>query len=115
MFQLLKIGACLRGFFAVRVTKQKILERSSRVVRRRQILGATPRGREPNVTHLILRVRRYRIIRKFIYHCRVGLESGVIGSLFLTRQANVELRTRGVLSVGRSPNYGRKNFDRAIH
>src|SRR5947207_2905058 len=115
MFQLLKIGAGLGCFFAVRVTKQKILECSSRIDRRRDVLGAAARSGEPDISDLILRVRRLRVVWKFIYHGRVGLESGVVRSLFFARQTNVELCPRGVLSVGRSPNRGRKNFYRSVH
>ena len=115
MLQLLKIGARLGCFFAVGITKQKILECSSRVIGCRDVLGPSACGSEPDVTNLILRVRRHRIVWKFLYHRRIGLESGVVRSLFFAGQTNVELCPRGVFAVGRGPNHGRKNFHRAIH
>src|SRR5439155_10294951 len=99
----------------ISVTKQKILTRSSCVIGRRDVLGSAARGGKPDVANLVLGVRRHWIVRKLVDDRLVSLKRGVIGALFLTRQANIELRARRVFSVGRRPNYGRKNFDRPVH
>src|SRR5947208_14849220 len=101
MLQLLKIGARLGCFFAVGITKQKILECSSRVVGCRDVLGPSACGSKPDVTNLRLRVRRHRIVWKFLYHRRVGLESGVVRSLFFEGQTNIEWSPPGRLRVVR--------------
>ncbi len=110
----LKVSACLRGFLAVWIVKEEILEGSSGIAHCRNVLSACSRGREPDVTDLILRIHRDRLVRKLVHYCLVSLKSSVISTLLLAREANVKLRTCGVLSVRRCPNNVRKNRDGAV-
>src|SRR5260370_7651621 len=103
MLQLLKIGARLGCFFAVGITKQKILECSSRVVGCRYVLGPSACGSEPDVTNLILRVRRHRIVWKFLYYRLIGLEGGLFRSLFFPRPTHLNFSPPAVFSSCPAP------------
>src|SRR5205807_10314326 len=101
--QSLQILSSSGGFFALWIFVEKIFKAGPGVGRRRLIIGAEPSRFKPNVSDLILSIRRDWLIRKFVDYRLIGLDRGLIRTLFLTRQSDIELRSRRVVAICRGP------------
>ena len=108
------VFAGLSGFLAVWVLEQKILKTQLRILRCRCILRPGLRRAKPNVAELILRVGCDRFVGKLVDHCLVSREGGIVVALFLARQTDIELCTRGVFAIRSGANNGGENVDRFV-
>ena len=115
LLQMLKVFACLRHLFTLGITKQEIFESGLGFFGCGPIVGAKARRFVPDVCNLVLRIRCNRVVWKFIDHGLVGLNRGVIGMLLLPGQPNIKLGACRVSAKRGGPDYGSKDFYRALH
>ncbi len=80
----------------------------------RRIRGALSCRHEPDITDLILRIRCNRLVWKFVHYSLVRFNRHLGHTLFLAREADVELRARRVFPLWRSADYVRENRHRPI-
>ena len=109
-----QIFARLLRFFAVRITKEKILKTSSRLADGVRIFCAGTRRRIPKITDLILRISRERLVREFVDHRLVSCNRRIRQSLFFPGETDIKLGAGGVFPVGRAADNGCENLDGGV-
>src|SRR6185312_10312081 len=98
--------ARLLRFFAVWITKEKILETRSRLADCVRIFCAGTRGSIPKITDLILRISRERLVREFLDHRLVSCNRRIRQSLFFPGEADIKLGASGIFPVGGAADNG---------
>src|SRR5438046_3069894 len=102
------------GFVGFWRTKDEIVDCRPGLLGRGLIISPETRRFVPNISDLILRVRRSRIIGEFVDHGLVGLNRSIICRLFLPGQTDIELSPRGISAEGRGPHDRSEDFNRTI-
>ena len=115
LLQVSKVFACLRRLFTFGVTKQEIFKSGLGLFNCGSIVRATACRFVPDIPNLILRIRRNRVVRKFIDYRLIGLNCGVVDMLLLSGQANIKLGSCRIFAKRGSSDDRSKDFYRAIH